>query len=630
MDGSVVPSRLPMLALLVRTTWHSAMKRLRVSARWASLSALFAFSVMLGGCGGGGSDPPPGGTVGGVTTPVVTTQPASQTVASGGSVTFSVAATGDGLAYQWQRSTTGGVSWQDIAGATSSSYTIAAADASMNGDQYHVVVQNTAGVAASAAATLNITGAAGAPVISQQPSDHTVAVSATATFAVTATGIPAPTFQWQVSTDGGASFSDITGATGASYATPATALADNGRRFRVVATNAVGSVTSTSALLSVTAATGISQRYVYVSGDWGISGYAVNPSTGASVPTPGSPYAGRQSGLVLHPSGNFLYAAEGRNNWGVRAYRIDPTDGRLSIVPGSPFATSMDLGSLPRIDSGGRYMALQNGVSLAVYRIDATTGVLASAGTLVVPTSRQVVFSADSQFIFAYEPSSSSSVRAVRTDPPAIAATSNVHVVSEPVVRGNYVVAALIDGRLASLAIDPSSGLLSLTDAVATALNADSTAVVPHPNGSCFLLSALTRFVDCPTTIRTVALNVASGALRLASGSLQVEGKHSLMASLSGDYGYLTGGPTWLQYSTIPLQVDGGSCSVALNSAGGFLPAPSPMAVTLDAGGSLAFGTSGSPGALNILRVDATTRHLSPVTGSPVPLPGFPNNFVVR
>jgi len=48
----------------------------------------------------------------------ITTQPASQTLCSGSSVTFNVAATGTGLAYQWYKD---GV---QITGANSSSYTI--------------------------------------------------------------------------------------------------------------------------------------------------------------------------------------------------------------------------------------------------------------------------------------------------------------------------------------------------------------------------------------------------------------------------------------------------------------------------------------------------------------------------
>src|SRR5207244_9929762 len=67
-----------------------------------------------------------------------------------------------------------------------------------------------------------------------------------ATFAVTATG-SSPQFQW---TKDGAM---IAGATGGTYRTPATAFADSGAAFAVTVSNAAGSVTSTAAMLSVTA-----------------------------------------------------------------------------------------------------------------------------------------------------------------------------------------------------------------------------------------------------------------------------------------------------------------------------------------------------------------------------------------
>lgn len=90
--------------------------------------------------------------------------------------------------------------------------------------------------------------------ITQQPTNQTVAPGATATFSVSATGTPAPSLQWQVSTDGGATWTDIPGATGTSYTTPATTSGDNGSRYRVVATNANGTATSTPATLTVSAA----------------------------------------------------------------------------------------------------------------------------------------------------------------------------------------------------------------------------------------------------------------------------------------------------------------------------------------------------------------------------------------
>jgi hypothetical protein len=92
-----------------------------------------------------------------------------------------------------------------------------------------------------------------APPIATQPASTAVTVGQTATFTVAA-GAPAnctTTLQWQVSTDGGTTYSNNGGATGATLTVSATTPAESGNRYRVVATDAAGSTTSTAAILTV-------------------------------------------------------------------------------------------------------------------------------------------------------------------------------------------------------------------------------------------------------------------------------------------------------------------------------------------------------------------------------------------
>src|SRR5467141_3514113 len=86
------------------------------------------------------------------------------------------------------------------------------------------------------------------PSITTQPVSQSVTVGQTATFSVTATGTSPPRYQWRK--NGTA----LSGATSASYTTPATSTSDNGAQFTVVVSNSVGSVTSNAAALSVNAA----------------------------------------------------------------------------------------------------------------------------------------------------------------------------------------------------------------------------------------------------------------------------------------------------------------------------------------------------------------------------------------
>ena len=89
------------------------------------------------------------------------------------------------------------------------------------------------------------------PVIVTQPSPATTVAPQTATFTVVATGNPSPSYQWQKSTDSGATYSDISSATNASYTTPATATTDSGTQYRVHVANASGGIDSATAGLTV-------------------------------------------------------------------------------------------------------------------------------------------------------------------------------------------------------------------------------------------------------------------------------------------------------------------------------------------------------------------------------------------
>ncbi len=106
-----------------------------------------------------------------------------------------------------------------------------------------------------------------APSVTTQPTNQTASAGAAATFTAAATGDPTPTVQWQVSTDGGKTFTDIAGATSSSYTTPATTAADNGNEYQAVFSNAAGpSATTNPATLTVIAASTTGYRVVASNG----------------------------------------------------------------------------------------------------------------------------------------------------------------------------------------------------------------------------------------------------------------------------------------------------------------------------------------------------------------------------
>lgn len=105
--------------------------------------------------------------------------------------------------------------------------------------RFLTIVSATVGLATA------LHAASSAPSISKQPISQTVVAGKAATFSVTAAGTAPLSYQWSKNS------SPISGATSASYTTPATSASDSGSRFAVTITNALGSVTSAAATLTV-------------------------------------------------------------------------------------------------------------------------------------------------------------------------------------------------------------------------------------------------------------------------------------------------------------------------------------------------------------------------------------------
>ena len=176
------------------------------------------------------------------TAPAITGQPSNQTVNVTQAGTFSVAASGTApLTYPWSKNGAA------VSGATSATYTTPATSNTDNGASFSVAVGNTAGTATSNSAVLTVIPAAIAPAITSQPVSQTVNAGQTATFSVAATGTAPLTYQW--SKNGAA----VSGATAATYTTPATSNTDNGTSFSVAVGNAAGTATSNAATLTVSA-----------------------------------------------------------------------------------------------------------------------------------------------------------------------------------------------------------------------------------------------------------------------------------------------------------------------------------------------------------------------------------------
>jgi sugar lactone lactonase YvrE len=153
---------------------------------------------------------------------------------------------------QWQLSSNGGA-FASIPGATSTTLTLTGTTASQNGSQYEAVFTNTAGSATTTAATLTVNFA---PTVTQQPTNQTVNAGQPASFTASANGNPAPTVQWQLSSNGGA-FASIPGATSTTLTLTGTTTSQNGNQYQAIFTNSIGSGTTTAATLTVNSPAGV-------------------------------------------------------------------------------------------------------------------------------------------------------------------------------------------------------------------------------------------------------------------------------------------------------------------------------------------------------------------------------------
>jgi predicted 3-demethylubiquinone-9 3-methyltransferase (glyoxalase superfamily) len=190
----------------------------------------------------------------GPSAPFVTTNPTNQTATSGDLVTFTAAASGNPTPIVlWQVSTDGGQTFNNIPGSTSPSYSFTA-NGSEAGNLYRAIFNNSLGSVLTTAAALTVTTGTGAvaPMVTTHPSNQAASAGSTVTFTAAATGTPPPIVLWQVSADGGLTFSNIPASTTPSYSFIAS-MSQNGDLYRAIFNNSQGTVLTNAAQLTVTA-----------------------------------------------------------------------------------------------------------------------------------------------------------------------------------------------------------------------------------------------------------------------------------------------------------------------------------------------------------------------------------------
>ncbi len=248
----------------------------------------------------------------------ITAQPLSQTVTAGASVSLSVSAAGTApLSYQWAKNGSA------LSGATGSTLRFSPVGLSNAGD-YTVLVSNAAGSLRSDAATLTVLAA---PVIVLQPGNVTVVQGSTVTLAASATGYPAPVYQWYNS------LGPISGAVASSLVFPSIQPADAGGYY-AVALNSLGSVTSRVATITVRVPPPV------------ISGFApASGPAGTAVTLTGSYFTGASSVSFHGTPAAFTIISAAQINATVPA---GSTSGPISVTtPGGTTASAASFTVIP-------------------------------------------------------------------------------------------------------------------------------------------------------------------------------------------------------------------------------------------------------------------------------------------
>jgi streptogramin lyase len=263
----------------------------------------------------------------------IATQPQDSTVNQGQNTSFAVTANGTLPSYQWQIEMLGSSAWTNLydggefSGSATATLSITGTPAALNGAQYQCVVNNPAGSATSAPATLTVDYP---PSIVLQSQSLTAIVGQSVSFSVGIAGNPAPTYQWQVSTDSGATWTDLTDGNGfvgtgtATLGIIAAGAGQNGNEFRVVATNGSSSVMSSPVTLTVATVPGgdlVAYAFTTLAGK--APGIANGTGAAAQFNLP--------QGVAVDSSGN-AYVADGDN----QTIRKISAAGAVTTLAGAP------------------------------------------------------------------------------------------------------------------------------------------------------------------------------------------------------------------------------------------------------------------------------------------------------
>jgi 6-phosphogluconolactonase (cycloisomerase 2 family) len=399
-------------------------------------------------------------------------------------------------------------------------------------------------------------------------------------------------------------------------------------------------------------------KFLYVAnfGSSSVSAFAINATSGALTAV-GSPFpvdSGPRS-VQVDPSGKFAYVPNLASDE-VEVFSIGAT-GALSVasrVRTRPHAAALALGmgtTAVTYTPKFAYVANQNSNNVSMYTINATTGALASTGTVTAGTQPvSAVVDPSGKFayvanlcgsvscsgggdVLAYTIDGSTGVLSPVPGSPFAAGNSPRSVAVDPSGKFAYV-ANSGSGDVSAYTISSTTG--ALTPVVGSPFTAGTTpfSVTVDPSGR-FAYVANLGSGNVTGDVSAYTIDSITGALSPVAGSPFLAGTFpdSVTVDSSGRFAYVVN-----ECGNVFCSLIGSVSAYAIDSTTGALsPVPgspfttgmSPRSVTVDPSGKFAYVANGSSSDVSAYTIDSTTGTLSPVTGSPFGAGAGPRSVAV-
>ena len=326
----------------------------------------------------------------------ISSQPSAASVFAGQTANFSLTATGSTPTYQWQRSTTtADATYTNISSATNASYTTPVNTLGNDGFYYRCVVSVACDGSSVTSSAVLLSVTCNTAGITAAPTDVTAILGATAAFTITASGSN-PAYQWELSTDGGTTWSPVGTSTNV-YTTPTTTLADGGKKYRCTVSVACdgSSQTSPGATLSVVDPSASSFRSV-ASGSWqNIATWQLSTNNGVSwVAASTPPTAANSTNILISASTTVTNLAASSADQIVVASGGTLVCSNTLSVASSGSAVDLDVLGTVLVLGGSSTLTLASGVAMVVesggvfaYDGTSSSGSVSSSGATITIAS---------------------------------------------------------------------------------------------------------------------------------------------------------------------------------------------------------------------------------------------------